>query len=227
MAGTDGNLGRQLPSGQHTYALAASLAGLAGWVDAIALVQWHLYVSFMSGNSTAIGASASATNWPTFLNVSGVLVAFIFGVVSGELLSRAGRVQYGSLVLLIEALLLGIASGLTYLRVAAALPVLLLAIAMGIQNASVHRAGGISVALTYVTGTLVHAGRALAAALAGDGSWRSALPYLGLWLSLIGGAVAGAVLAQHSVPGAIGLGGLFALSLAATSAAGIGLTGNE
>ncbi|MGA7324164.1 MAG: DUF1275 family protein [Rhodomicrobium sp.] len=81
MAGTDQNSGRQRPSGQHTYAQAALLAGLAGWVDAIALVKWHLYVSFMSGNSTAIGASASATDWQTFLNVSGVLVAFVFGVV--------------------------------------------------------------------------------------------------------------------------------------------------
>ena len=59
---------------------------------------------------------------------------------------------------------------------------------MGLQNAVVRRAGGVDIALTYVTGTLVHFSRASAAALLGRGSWRKAVPFGALWLAFLCGA---------------------------------------
>jgi uncharacterized membrane protein YoaK (UPF0700 family) len=95
---------------------------------------------------------------------------------------------------------------------------LLLAAAMGLQNASVHQIGAMSVAVTYVTGTLVHLGRGLSAAIRGEGAWTAPLPYLGLWLALVSGAAAGAIMAHLSVPGAIGIAAALALWLSATVA---------
>ncbi len=70
-----------------------------------------------------------------------------------------------------------------------------LAAALGIQNGSIHEAGGVPVALTYVTGTLVRFGRTIAAALAGRGSWRAGLPFLLLWPGMMAGAAAIAIAA--------------------------------
>ena len=71
---------------------------------------------------------------------------------------------------------------------------------MGVQNAAVHKAEGISVALTYVTGTLVHVGRGIAKALRGEAPWHAVLPFVGL----VGGpgrpaASSGAMIAARSL----------------------------
>lgn len=82
---------------------------------------------------------------------------------------------------------------------------------MGVQNAAVHNAERISVAVTYVTGTLVHVGRSLAHAQRGMAPWHAALPFLGLWIGLASGGLVGAAVAGRS------------LALALTLAAGFGL----
>jgi len=72
-----------------------------------------------------------------------------------------------------------------------------LVLAMGIQNASVRRASGIAISLTYVTGTLVHLGREIFEASRGAIRWRSTLPYAAMWGGFLGGAVTGAFAWQH------------------------------
>jgi uncharacterized membrane protein YoaK (UPF0700 family) len=206
---------RGTPDDPH-YALgfAVLLAALAGWVDAVGFVQWNgLYVSFMSGNSTALGAASATADVPQILQVGGVILAFVAGVVCGELFARAAAPRGRPLVLLLEALLLALAA-VAILKVPAREPAaFLLAFAMGLQNASVHQAGGISVSLTYVTGTLVQMSRRIAAALWGHGPWSAAVPFLVLWLGLVSGAAAGALVVGRSAPAALGLAALFALGL--------------
>ena len=181
------------------YALAVCLAALAGWVDATGFIAFSgLFVSFMSGNSTKAAVSIGV-DWHPLLVAARAIVAFIVGVVLGELIggvsARYGRV----LVLMLESLLLWLAVGAGFLTRPDAVVAALLGLAMGTQNASVHKAEGISLALTYVTGTLVHIGRAVAAALRGHKPWRAALPYLGLWLGLVCGGFAGALVARHAI----------------------------
>jgi uncharacterized membrane protein YoaK (UPF0700 family) len=69
---------------------------------------------------------------------------------------------------------------------------LLLAAAMGAENATFEREGEVAIALTYMTGTLVKLGQHLATALRG-GARFGWLPYLWLWLGLAAGATAGAL----------------------------------
>lgn len=198
------------------YALALALAGLAGWVDAISFSCWHgLYVSFMSGNSTVLGTLIHELKWPPVLQLLGVIVSFVGGVVAGEVVFHVTGPRSYSHVLVLEATVLGIALIANEVGVPVMVPALTLALAMGMQNAAVHRAGGISVALTYVTGTLVHFGRAIASALVGKSPLEGGWPYLGLWAALVVGAALGAWVVVSASPGwAIGIAALAAVGLA-------------
>ncbi|MBM0207194.1 DUF1275 family protein, partial [Micromonospora sp. STR1s_5] len=84
----------------------------------------------------------------------------------------------------------------------------IMATAMGTLNNVFERNGEVSIALTYMTGSLVKLGQRLAAACLGRDrfGW---LPYLGLWLSFVAGAIAAA--AAYPIVGLTGpVGGLAA-----------------
>jgi len=174
-------------------AISLCLAALAGWVDALGLIKTgDLFVSFASGNTThfanALAGAADRPGRPAI-----VLGGFLAGVIAGELLAGPPDRPRRLLVLACEAVMLT-AAWICTRGGAPLLPtVALLALAMGTQNASVHEAGGVSMALTYVTGSYVKVGRGIADALAGRGAWSEVFPYAALILALGTGAFAGAI----------------------------------
>lgn len=93
------------------------------------------------------------------------------------------------------------AAGLATYGLTIAAP-MLLAVGMESLNSVFLKEGEVSVGITYITGTLVRAGQRIAGALRGEepSDW---LPYLLLWASLVGGAVAGALFAARSMASAI------------------------
>lgn len=172
-------------------ALALLLAALAGYVDAIGFIQiGGFFVSFMSGNSTrlAVGLMHHAADW---MRAGGLIAAFFLGVIAGSLTGRLARRRHRAVLGLVALLLtLGAAVG----SVGWAMPsALLLALAMGAENATFERDGEVRVALTYMTGTFVKAGQRIAGALLGEDR-KAWLPHMALWLALVGGAVAGAAM---------------------------------
>jgi uncharacterized membrane protein YoaK (UPF0700 family) len=184
--------------------MSLGLAFLAGWVDAVGLIRTRdLFVSFMSGNTThlfvALAGGASGPGRP-----AAVIGAFVCGVIAGELLAGSPERPRRPLVLIFEAGLLTAAWISTGLGEPLLLTCALLSVAMGAQNASVHGAAGVSMALTYVTGAFVRLGRGIAEALAGHGSWSKSAPYGGLILALAG-AFAGTLALQSIGNGAIAL----------------------
>lgn len=194
-------------------ALAALLAALAGYVDAMGfLALGGFFVSFMSGNSTRLGAGLAARSPEAA--VAGSLVAlFVAGVVIGTLIGRWAPHARRTLVLTFVAALLALAAwlgrgGSTWIAVTP------LAVAMGAENAVFERDGDV-IGVTYMTGALVKLGQRLAAALLGGDRWAWA-PYLLLWMGLVGGALLGAL--SHA---AFGLQGLWAAALVAAGAAAI------
>lgn len=194
---------------------ALSLAGLAGWVDAIAFVHWSgIYVSFMSGNSTTFGVSLFEGAWSTAVPIGAVLLGFVIGVMVGEWVAQTGRRFGHALVLFTEALFLFAAAGVTALDRGLWLPAVLLTMGLGVQNATIYQVGGVSLAVSYVTGTMVHIGRGLANAISRAGPWRAPLPYAALWTCLISGAAAGAATARYSAIAAITVAATVALTFA-------------
>ena len=188
-----------------TSRLALAVVALAGFTDAVSYLQFQrVYVSFMSGNTTALGVAAARGHWPELRLLALVLGLFVAGVMLGSWLRRAARRQPATLVLAVVAGLLAAAA-------AGPLALGLLALSMGILNEAVHQTGRTILSLTYVTGTLVKIGAGLADRLSGrpwPGGWgRQVLD----WLCLAAGAVAGALAWQAL--------GLRALLVAAATAA--------
>jgi uncharacterized membrane protein YoaK (UPF0700 family) len=197
---------------EGAFGLALLLAALAGWVDAAGLtVSGAVFLSFMSGNTTGLAVSLAHQDWHQAATIAAVLVLFVAGVAAGETIEPYGGRRGRSLVLAIEAGFLA-AGALLHglgLPIPQVVPLFPLVFAMGLQNATMHRAGGISIGLTYVTGTLVQIGRALAR----GGNTTNLPKYAALWLSLALGAGLGAL--------ALSISTLAALSAAAAAAAAL------
>ena len=199
--------------------LAVALAALAGWVDATGFMLFReLFVSFVSGNSTKAAVSLGV-DWREAIPPLRAIAAFAFGVVIGETLGTVAKGWRRPAVLMLEAGLLWSAVAALTWGAGEAVEASIIGVAMGVQNAFVHQVGGINVALTYVTGTIVQVGRAVSKALLGAGPWGAALPYLALWLGLVAGGIAGAFVTRSSPIGALIAAAGFATTLAALTVA--------
>jgi len=169
-----------------------TLVALAGYVDAVGYLRFAgLFVSFMSGNTTSLGVAVAHEDAARAGELAGVVALFVAGVVVGSVLHRwAGR-WGNTLLLVVIANLLVLATALPPTTITS------LVLAMGVLNASVHQVGRVKVSLTFVTGTLVRFGAGLAdwlsdAAPAHDWLWP-----VTLWLAFLAGALGGAAAQQH------------------------------
>ncbi|MES2034269.1 MAG: DUF1275 family protein [Pseudomonadota bacterium] len=170
--------------------LAALLASLAGFVDAVGFLKLGgFFVSFMSGNSTRFGVGAALGDVAIVATAGGLILLFVVGVVAGVLVGREGWRWRRVAVLSLVAALLAIAALLSALGSPAASA--FAALGMGAINAVFQRDGDIGIGVTYLTGALVKMGQRIAAALRGGPRWDFA-PYLMLWASLTAGAALGA-----------------------------------
>jgi uncharacterized membrane protein YoaK (UPF0700 family) len=193
-------------------ALAALLAALAGYVDAIGfLTLGGFFVSFMSGNSTRLGVGLAGRSAEAVAAAS-LIALFVAGVVAGSLLGHfAGRRRRPAVLALVALLLCAAAWAGTVAGPWGA--GIAMALAMGAENAVFEKDGEVQIGLTYMTGTLVKLGQRLGGALLGGPSWAWA-PYLLLWGGLALGAALGAL--AHA---ALGLAGLWIAAAVAAAAA--------
>jgi len=172
--------------------LALLLAGLAGYVDSLGFLHLGgVFVSFMSGNSTRLAANLAEGRWPAAAHLAAILALFVLGSFLGALVAGGEGARSRSRVLMFEGLLLALAAafagaGLTPAAVG------LMVMAMGAENSVFLRNGEVGVSLTYMTGTLVKLGQALASAVKG-GDRHAYKAYLTLWAGLSVGAVLGAL----------------------------------
>ena len=191
-------------------ALAISLAMLAGYIDAIGfLLSGGLFVSFMSGNSTRFAVGLAAGSAVAVLAVT-LITSFVAGVVTGSLLAARWPARRKGRALILVATLLALAAAFDRAGLTALL-LICMAMAMGCANTVFQRDGDVTIGVTYMTGALVRLGQRLADALLGGARW-DWLPFLLLWLGLIGGAVAGALLFAR-----FGAQGLWLAALAAVA----------
>lgn len=194
--------------------LAACLAALAGYVDAVGFLQLGgFFVSFMSGNSTRLAVGVVQASQGAA--VAGALIAtFVTGVILGSLVGHLAMAHRRPVVLLLVALLLAAAAG-SHLAGAPRLAIVLMGLAMGAENAVFEENGDVRIGVTYMTGALVKLGQRIVMAARGGDRWAWA-PYLLLWTGLVLGAVAGAICYPR-----LGLGSLWLASGAAALLAAV------
>lgn len=180
------------------------LVAVAGATDAIGFLKLsHLFVSFMSGNSTQLAIAAIRADRSGAFRAGMLVLTFVLGAMAGRAVFRIFGNRYRAIVLLCDAALLATAAAIARGPFMTILP---LPFAMGMQNAAVRNAGTTKTSLTYVTGTLVHFGETLVDTLFGERTaW---IAYGAMWLALIAGAIVGTVFFQ-----VIGLDALFVPAL--------------
>ncbi len=139
------------------------LAGLAGTADSIGFLEFsQLFMSFMSGNTTRFGVAVSSYDWGGTTRFASVIAIFCFGAFLGTLIAAwSGRWRL-SVLLIIQAILFAIGLYVPFGTDAFPLHAYPIVLALGIQNATLQDEAGRSLALTYVTGTVVRFGAGVA-----------------------------------------------------------------
>lgn len=175
------------------------LTGLAGFVDAIGFIRLGgLYTSLMSGNTTQLAVALGRGEPHQAVLPALLILAFLVGAVIGGALSTLAPARWAtSLMLGFEALVMTAAFAVAATDPHVGNASLLLALAMGSQNAVLAQVQGFRAGATFVTGALFAFGQKLALALAGRGArfgwWGDGT----VWLALLAGAVAGTFAHAH------------------------------
>ena len=165
--------------------LAGFLAALAGMVDAIGYLRLgHLFVSFMSGNSTQLGVAVGGGDLTEAGVIAELIALFVLGAAAGQVFTGFAGKWHLTWALVAVAVLLAFAAGLA----TSPEPMVL---AMGALSASMQRAGKIDVSVTYVTGTLVKLGQGLGNFLTRRSTGWTWLVQASPWAGLIVGATIG------------------------------------
>ena len=144
--------------------LGIGLAWIAGFVDAAGyLVLRRLFTAHMSGNSAALGAHLGRGEWHAAIRRAVPIPLFVLGIVVGSAIVEVAKRRRAraplALALTGEAVLIGLfmitaprlVGGRSFL-----VPTAFLAAAMGVQSATLRRAGRFHVRTTYVSGTLTN-----------------------------------------------------------------------
>ena len=163
---------KQTPQVSEKAWLALVLALTAGCVDAVSyLVLWKVFTAHMSGNSVASVVSAGTGERLHALHRAFAIPMFVLGVAVGaalsEMLARSGVRRVFTVAVTLEAglLLVVLLWGGSFLQdnVVPAEPawrfyllVALATLAMGVQNATLRRVGGVTVRTTYISGMLTN-----------------------------------------------------------------------
>ena len=174
---------------------AYAVAALAGFVDVTGFLQVDGYfVSFMTGNTTLLArdlaGGASRVAVPALL-IAGFVIGVVAGTLVGDRLASRRKIVVTALV---AALL--VCAALARFVELREISLGLLVVAMGALNTALSANRESPVGLTYMTGALVRTGQLLADRIAGDRE-ANPLPFALLWLSLLAGALGGAVVGLY------------------------------
>ena len=186
---------------------AAGRALISGYVDSFTLLNFGVYASFMSGNTTSAGLHAGYAKFALAGHSLLPIPFFVLGIFIGTLLVLANPHRELPRHSFLVAALLTFDIALIYFRWPGWLSITVLSTAMGLMNTSITHVGGQAVSLGFVTGDLNNFAQRLAMGIRRDpvplrqGSWdnhwwRAAL-LAGIWTAFLIGAALGAALASR------------------------------
>jgi len=150
-------------------AVALSLTSVGGFVDAVGFIAlFEVFTANMSGNSVHVAMYLGQRNWMELLRPLCAIVSYVVGMgltrIAVEIAGRNGLRRIASLTLAVEALLLAIfANARPAMHLGQIVDqqspayfalIAVLAIAMGVQTATLTHIGALTVYTTFVTGTL-------------------------------------------------------------------------
>lgn len=173
---------------------AYALTAVAGWIDTVGIMlffeELQIFPTFMSGNTTRLFVSAEQGDLRRLGLFGAAIVLFVIGAGVGRWVNDGSRGREAT-GLLLEATLIFTAALAAASTAPDALTLGLLAAAMGWNNVALEPRRGV-VPRGFITGTLVSLASGVADALASRGPWTHVKRPALVWLSLAGGALAGA-----------------------------------
>jgi uncharacterized membrane protein YoaK (UPF0700 family) len=192
---------------QSNVWLSLGLAFIGGYADAAGFLLANTFTGHITGNLVLSAISVARADWPTFSRRVLAIALFLAGILCSVILERfvARRRAWSLLPAMmgIEIALILLAYCALTSHLAAQLEVFItcMSLALGLQNGGFHKAGGLSVHTTYLTGMITDlvrteaeqytSGAALSRASAPDPK-RSIL--CGIWLAFVLGAAIGAAM---------------------------------
>lgn len=175
--------------------LAIFLALIAGYIDATGLIQWKTYVSFMSGNTTSLGAALSTGKYGIVITSITVISCFLLGIYVGTCLSLWKRIKNQILTFYIVSGILIFYSIIAYFyNINNLSSIAIVGFSMGIMNTIVTSVGNQKVNTDFVTGTLNSLARNTAMLSMTDDKAEkveyksNAIHLLFLWIGFLSGA---------------------------------------
>lgn len=175
--------------------LAIFLALIAGYTDATGLIQWKTYVSFMSGNTTSLGASLSTNKLGIAMTSVTVIGSFILGIYAGTCLSLSRRIKNQILIFYLVSGILILYTIIAYFfNINTLSSIAIVGFSMGMINTIVTSVGNQKVNTDFVTGTLNSLARNTAMlSMTNDKAKKAeyqsnAIHLLFLWIGFLSGA---------------------------------------
>jgi oxalate decarboxylase len=195
------------------FGAATALTALSGFNDAVGYsALGHLYLSFMSGNSTHFGMSLASGDLSGLLLAGSIILTFVAGTALGTVIGDCFPQSMAPRILGTELVIMLWAVAASHLG-AGPLALVPVAGAMGMQNVLHQVIGGADVGKGFVTGSLFGLGQSLARVASGRGQGGAAFQNGWSWASFVAGVSTGAL-----AYGALGLPsalGVAAIALAA------------
>jgi uncharacterized membrane protein YoaK (UPF0700 family) len=186
---------------------AASRALISGYVDSYTLLNFGVFASFMSGNTTTSGLHAGQAKLAAAGHTSLPIPFFVLGILAGTLLVQADRRHELRRLSALVAAMLTVSTAAAYFAWPGWLTIMILSTAMGILNTSITHVGGQTVSLGFVTGDLNSLARQLAMGIkrapvpqaqgSWDTHWRRAAQLASVWAAFLSGAVLGTAIASR------------------------------
>jgi uncharacterized membrane protein YoaK (UPF0700 family) len=183
---------------------AGALALISGYVDSYALLNFGVFASFMSGNTTTGGARAGQFKLGAAGHDLLPIPFFVLGIVVGTLMPRSDQRRPLLRLALLMSAMLSMGALANYLAWPQWSSIALLSTAMGVLNTCITRVGGQNVSLGYVTGDLNNFAQHVALGIkrtpipdprdASDTRWRRATVLASVWSAFLAGAVLGSAM---------------------------------
>lgn len=182
--------------------LAWYLSSMTGFIDSIGFIYLGgFFLSFMSGNTTRMTASAAEGLWDVSFKAAGLMGLFLLGVVVGATIHRLGarRLAVGrprECVFAFVVVGMWVAAGFAVAG-SGTHAMLCLSLSVGAMNSVFEKNGEAAVGLTYTTGNLVKMAQHFTGALFGNEGHALWMYNALLWLCLATGSVVGGLIYIH------------------------------
>jgi len=185
--------------------LAIFLAFIAGYTDATGLIQWKTYVSFMSGNTTQLGAAFFNEKSGIIITSVTVILFFLTGIYTGTCLSLWKRCRVKNITFyIVSGIMIFYSIADYYEHIANVISIAVIGFSMGLMNTIVTSVGSQKINTDFVTGTLNSLARAAALFVMNDNKDQrneykaNIFHLLFLWLGFLSGASAAPFLLAFS-----------------------------